>query len=167
MLSRYASSPTVSVGKLLTFRVTKRALVSVKPATSKDGALGVHYRMALLELSVSTGLTMEQYRKKLDQNLAQTQAQLESLRQSEGLFSPSASTIPMSPPFEGAPSAISTNEEGSEAEGEEGSENGHTLSYSTQSHTGSTWSNSDSGKRNLPYRILRRLIPASMGRTGV
>jgi len=143
------------------------ALVSVKPAAAKDGALGVHYRMALLELSVSTGLTMEQYRKKLDQNLAQTQAQLRSLRQSEGLLSPSTSTIPMNPPFKGIPKAISTIEEGSEAEGEGNSANSHTLSYSTQSHTGSTRSNSDSGKRSLPYRIFRRLIPASMGRKEV
>ncbi|KAH8983375.1 hypothetical protein EDB92DRAFT_1951659 [Lactarius akahatsu] len=53
-------------------------LESIKSATAKDGALRDQHRMALLELSVSTGLTMEQYRKKLDQNLAQTQTRLDS-----------------------------------------------------------------------------------------
>ena len=122
--------------------------------------------MALLELSVSTGLTMEQYRKKLDQNLAQTQAQLNSLGQSKGLLSPPTTALPMILPFKGAPKAVSTIEEVSEAEGEGSSANGHTLSHavSAQSHAGSTRSNSDSGKRSLPRRILRRLIPSSMGR---
>jgi hypothetical protein len=152
--------------------VTKGALVSVKPSAAKDGALGDHYRMGLLHLSVSTGLTMEQYRKKLDQNLAQTQAQLSSLRQSEGLLTPSSSTIPMTLPFMRSPTTIPTIEEGSdssEAEGEGSSlgssTNGHTLGHSsTHSHTGSVRSNSDSGKGSLSRRILRRLIPSSMGR---
>jgi hypothetical protein len=137
------------------------ALVPVKPTAAKDGALEDHYRMALLQLSVSSGLTMELYRKKLEQNLTRTQAQLNSLRQSEGLLSPS-----MILPFKGAPKAISTIEEGSEAEVEGSSANGHTLTHSSQSHAGSSRSNSDSGtrKRSLPRRILRRLIPSSVGR---
>jgi hypothetical protein len=137
------------------------ALTSVKPAAAKDGALEGHHRMALLELSVSTGLTMEQYRKKLEHNLARTLTQLNSLKHSEGLLSPSTIL-----PFKGAPKVISTIEEGSEAEVEGSSANGHTLTHSSQSHAGSSGSNSDSGtrKRNLPRRILRRLISSSMGR---
>ena len=138
----------------------------MKPGASKDGALGDHYRMALLELSVSTGLTMEQYRKTLDQKLAQTVAQLNTLEQSKGLLSPSTGVRPMILPFKGAPKAVSTIEEGSEAEGEGSSQNGHALSYaiSAQSHPSSARSNSDGGKRSLPRRILRRLIPSSKGR---
>ena len=164
MPSRYASNPVVRVGKLLTIYATKGALVSVKPAAAKDGALGDHYRMALLELSVSTGLTMELYRKKLEQNLARNEAQLHSLRQSEGLLSPPTSTTPMLLPFKGAPKAISTIEEGSEAEGEGSSTSGHTQTHSSQSHAWSARSNSDSGKRSLSRRILHRLIPSTMGR---
>ncbi|KAF8257977.1 hypothetical protein EI94DRAFT_1756263, partial [Lactarius quietus] len=140
------------------------ALLSVKPAATRGGALGDHYRTGLLHLSVSTGLTMEQYRKKLDQNLAQTQVQLSSLRQSEGLLSPSSSAIPMSLPFKGAPKAISTSKAASTIE-EGSSANGHTLGHSsTQSHASSARSKSDSGKGSLPRRILRRIIPSSMGR---
>ncbi|KAI9430814.1 hypothetical protein H4582DRAFT_2014085 [Lactarius indigo] len=137
------------------------ALDSTKSATAKDGALQDHHRMALLELSVSTGLTMEQYRKKLDQNLAQTQTRLNSfLGQTEGLLPRPTSTIN---PHQGA---ISTIEEGSEAEGEGSSANGHVQSHSTLSH--STQSHSDSGKRtnSLPRRILRHILPSSMGKKG-
>lgn len=119
--------------------------------------------MALLELSVSTGLTMELYRKKLEQNLAHNQAQLNSLRQSEGLLSPPTTATPMLLPYKGVPKAISTIEEGSEAEGEGSSSNGHTQTHSSQSHAGSARS-SDSGKRSLSRRILHRLIPSSMAR---
>ncbi len=128
-------------------------MIKIKPAAAKDGALRDHYHMALLELSVSAGLTMEQYRKKLDQNLAQTQAQLKSLGQPEGLLSPSTSVIPMILQYKGVPQAISTIEEGSETEGEGGPASGHTRS--------------DSGKRSLPRRILRHLIASSMGRKEV
>jgi hypothetical protein len=161
MPSRYASNLVVRAEKLLTIYATKGALTSVKPAAAKDGALEGHHRMALLELSVSTGLTMEQYRKKLEHNLARTLTQLNSLKHSEGLLSPSTIL-----PFKGAPKVISTIEEGSEAEVEGSSANGHTLTHSSQSHAGSSGSNSDSGtrKRNLPRRILRRLISSSMGR---
>src|SRR6202453_412138 len=162
MPSRYASNPVVPVAKVLTIHVTKGALVLVKPAAVKDGALGDHHRMALLELSVSTGLTMEQYRKKLEQNLARTQAQVNRLRQSEGLLSPPRSATPMILPLEGAPKAIPTIEEGSEAEVDGSSANGHTQTQSTPSRAGSSRSNSDSGKRSLSSRILRRLIPSSM-----
>ena len=81
MLSRYFSNPIVRGGKRLTIHVTKGALatIKIKPAAAKDGVLGDHYRMAQLELSASEGLTMKQYRKKLDENLAQTEAQLNSI----------------------------------------------------------------------------------------
>jgi len=138
------------------------ALDSVKPAAAKDGVLGDHHRMALLELSVSTGLTMEQYRKKLDQNIAQTETQLNSLGQSEKLLSPPTSATLTIPPIMRAPKAISTIEEGSEAEVEGSSALDHTRSNT--SHAGSTQSNSDSGKRSLPRRILRRLKPSSKSR---
>ncbi|KAH8979940.1 hypothetical protein EDB92DRAFT_1977146 [Lactarius akahatsu] len=132
------------LGGKLTIHVIKEALrlESIKSATAKDGALRDQHRMALLELSVSTGLTMEQYRKKLDQNLAQTQTRLDSfLGQTD-------------------PGEIPTIEEGSEAEGEESSANSHAQSHSTPSH-----SHSDRGKRtnSLRRRILRRLLPSSMG----
>ena len=76
-----SSNPIVLGGKLLTIRVTKGALatIKIKPAAAKDGVLVDHYRMAQLELSTSSGLTMKQYRKKLDENLAQTEAQLNSI----------------------------------------------------------------------------------------
>jgi hypothetical protein len=134
----------------------------VKPAAAKDGALENHHRMALLELSVSTGLTMEQYRKKLDQSIAQTRTQLNSLEQSEKLLSPPTSVIPTIPSIKGVPKAISTIEEGSEAEVEGSSALEHT--WSTPSQADSTQSNSDSGKRSLPRRILRRLLPSSKSR---
>ncbi|KAH9054775.1 hypothetical protein EDB87DRAFT_1420251 [Lactarius vividus] len=145
--------------RLLTIRIMKSALntIKVKPATAKDGALRVYYRTALQELSVSTGLTIEQYRKKLDQNLAQTQAQLKSLGQPEGLLHPSTSATPVIPLYKGVPQAISTIEEDSEAEDEWNFVDSNSQSYSTESH-------SDSGKRSLPRKFLRRLIPSSMGR---
>ncbi|KAI9435455.1 hypothetical protein H4582DRAFT_1969505, partial [Lactarius indigo] len=93
--------------------------IKVKPATAKDGALRVYYRTALQELSVSTGLTIDQYRKKLDQNLVQT--------------------------------VISTIEEGSDVEDEWNFVDSDSQSHSTGSH-------SDSGKRSLPRRFLRRLF---------
>ena len=132
----------------------------MKPTAAKDGVLEDHHRMALLELSVSTGLTMEQYRKKLDQNIAQTQTQLKSLEQAEELLSPSTSVTLTVPSINGALNAISTIEEGSEAEVEGSSALDRTRS--TLSHAGSTPSNSDSGKRSLPRRILRRLLLSSM-----
>ncbi len=113
-----------------------------------------------MELSVSTGLTIEQYRKKLDQNLAQTQAQLNSLRQLEGLLSPSTSETLMSLLYKGAPQAISTIEEGSKVEDEWDFVESDSQSHSTQSQ-------SDSGGRGLPRKVLRRLIPSSMGRKEV
>ncbi|SRR6266702_4300441 len=163
MLSRYSNNPFLRGGNLLTLHVTKGALDSIKPSAVKDGVLQDHHRMALLELAVSTGLTMEQYRKKLDQNLAQTRTQSNSfLGQPEGLL-----TIPVIHPYGGAARSVSTIEEGSEAEGSGSSANGHTQSHSTQSH--STQSHSDSGKRtsSLPRRILRRLIPSSLSKKGV
>ncbi|KAF8268246.1 hypothetical protein EI94DRAFT_1728138 [Lactarius quietus] len=101
----------------------KGVLDSIKPAASKDGATRNHYRTALLGLTVSTGLTMEQYRKKLDQSLAQIQAQLSGLGQSEGLLPPPKSVMPMIPvlPDQKAPKVMPTIEEDSEAEGSESS----------------------------------------------
>ena len=162
MLSRYVRRPFERREKLLTINVIKGALGSVKPAAAKDGALGDHYRMALLELSVSSGLTMEQYRKKLDQNLAQTQTQLNNfLGKPDGLL--------LHPYGGGAAKSISTIEEGSEAEGSGSSANSHGQSHSSQSHIGSTQNNSDGGRRSLPrsLRILRRLLPSSMRRKEV
>ena len=124
--------------------VTKRALSTINP--NMGGRHGDHYRMALLELSTPTGLTIKTCRTKLNQYLAQTQAQLNNLGQFEGLQLPSTSLISM------IPQEFSTIEEGSEAEGEGSTANGHTLSYG------------DSGKNSLPRRILRRLIPSSVGR---
>jgi len=101
----------------------KGVLDSIKPAAFKDGATRNHYRTALLGLTVSTGLTMEQYRKKLDHSLAQIQAQLSGLGQSEGLLPPPKSVMPMIPvlPDQKAPKAMPTIEEDSEAEGSESS----------------------------------------------
>ncbi|KAH9034101.1 hypothetical protein EDB85DRAFT_1948889 [Lactarius pseudohatsudake] len=130
--------------------------IKVKPATAKDGALRVYYRTALQELSVSTGLTMEQYRKKLDQNLAQTQAQLNSLGQPEGLLHPSTSVAPVIPLYMVVPPTISTIDEGSEAEDE-----WNFVDSDSQSH--GARSRSDSGKRSLPRKFLRRLIPIFHG----
>lgn len=130
--------------------------IKVKPATAKGGALRVYDRTALQELSVSTGLTMEQYRKKLDQNLAQTQAQLNSLGQPEGLLHPSTSVTPVIPLYMVVPPTISTIDEGSEAEDE-----WNFVDSDSQSH--GTRNRSDSGKRSLPRKFLRRLIPIFRG----
>jgi hypothetical protein len=108
-------------------------------------------------LSVSTGLTTEQYRKRLDQDLVQTQTQLRSLLgQPEGLPPRPKRATPVIQPRKGAAYRISMIEELSEAEGEGSSVNGHTRSNSTPTH--SIQSRSDS-KRNLPRRILHRLVP--------
>ena len=82
MFSRYSSNPFGR--KLLTLHVTKGALdkIKVKPALTKDGSRGDHHRVALLELSTPTGLTMEKYRKEMDQNLAHTRARLNTLLRS-------------------------------------------------------------------------------------
>ena len=110
-------------------------------------------------LSVSTGLTMTQYRKKLNQSLARTQSQLNSsLGQPDRLLPRTKSITFMIQPVKGAAHRISTIEEGSEAEGEGNSANGHTRSHGTPTH--SIQSRSD-GKRSLPRRILRRLITLS------
>ena len=133
--------------------MTKGALnkIKIKPDPTKDGSDGDHYREALLELLTPTGLTMEKYRTELDQNLTRTRTRLNKLFLRH-------SPLPEIPPLKlthsnrRAPQAIPTIEEGSEAEGEGSSANGHTLSYN------------DGGKNSLPQRILRRLIPSSVGR---
>ena len=132
--------------------VTKRALSTINP--TMDVRHGDHYRVALLALSTPTGLTIQTYRTKLNQYLAQTQAQLNSLGQFEGLQPPSTGMISMILPHNGATQEIVT-EESSETEGEGSPTNGHTLSYG------------DSEKNSLPRRILRRLIPSSVGRKDV
>ncbi|KAH9034097.1 hypothetical protein EDB85DRAFT_1034082 [Lactarius pseudohatsudake] len=144
--------------------------IKIKPEISNNGAVQ-HHRTTLLDLSESTGLTMNQYRKKLDQDLAQIREQLNRLEVSEGAHLSAMSLISL---YE-SPKPISTIEEGPispeaieegpvcpeaieegpvcpEAEGEGGSSNGHTQSHS------------DSGKRSLPRRIWRHLIPPSVGR---
>ncbi|KAH9018937.1 hypothetical protein EDB84DRAFT_1518101 [Lactarius hengduanensis] len=134
--------------------------IKVKPPTAKDGALRVYYRTALQELSVSAGLTMEQYRQKLDQNLAQTRAQWNNWGQPEGLLRPSTSVTPVIPLYMAAPQTISTIDESSEAKDE-----WDFVDSDSQSH--GTRSRSDSKKGSLPRKFLRRLIPSSMGRRGV
>jgi len=137
----------VSVALLSILGAFERALSTINPTT--DGRHGEHYRLALLELSTPTGLTTETFRTKLNQYLAQTQAQLNSLGQSVGPYPPSTSGTYIVVSHKGATQEIVAIEESSETEGE-GSD--HTLSYS------------DSGKNSLPRRILRRLIPSSAGR---
>ena len=84
--------------------------------------------------------------KKLNQNQAQTQTE-----PPEGLISRPASI----PPVLSLSESVSAIIMGLKAEGEGNFTNGH-----TQSHSGS-------GKRSLPRRILRRLIPSSVGRKEV
>jgi len=126
--------------------------IKINLAPTEDELRGDHYRVALLELSTPTGLTIETYRTKLNQYRAQTEAQLNSLQQSEWLHPPSTSLISMILPHKEVPQEISTIEEGSEVEGEGSPANGRTSSYG------------DSGKDSLPRRILRRLIRSSVGR---
>ena len=157
---RYSSNSVVCVGKLLIIHVTKEALASLKPAAAKDGALGDHFRIALMGLSVSTGLTLGQYRRKLDQSLAQTQSPLSNLPgQPEGLLPRPKSITPVIRHCKGAVKSMSTIEEGSE--GEASSANGRNRSHSTQSHNTQSHSGKNL-KRSLPRRILRRLIPYSI-----
>ena len=99
--------------------------------------------MTLLELSTPTGLTIENYRTELDQNLAQIRARLNSHYQ---LLSRNW-----------APKEISKVEKGSETEGEGSSVNSHTVTLSC----------SDSRKNSLSRRIFRRLISSSMSRKDV
>ena len=138
-----------------------------KTAPTEDGSNGDHYRVAILELLTPTGLTMEKYRTELEQNLIQIRARLKAL------FSPSCPPQQNLPPkvtqtltgasqgtpttvqVSGASQGISTIVEVSESDGEGGPANGHTLSHN------------DSGKNSLPRRILRRLIPTSVGRKDV
>ena len=142
---------------MLTIHATKGALnsIGIKPTPTEDGSNADHYRVAVLELSTPTGLTMEKYRMELDQNLAQTRA---SLSTHYFLYSPPQAIFPPkithSLTWGVSPGRVSTMEV-SEAEGEGGSANGHTLSHN------------DSGKNSLPRRILRRLIPSSVGRKNV
>ncbi|KAH9044941.1 hypothetical protein EDB83DRAFT_2523589 [Lactarius deliciosus] len=134
---------------LSVFNAFKRTLnaIKIKPEISNNGAVQ-HHRTTLLDISESTGLTMNQYRKKLDQDLAQIREQLNRLELSEGAHLSAMSLISL---YE-SPQSISTIEEGPEAEGEGGSSNGRTQSHS------------DSGRRSLPRRVLRHPIPPSVGR---
>ena len=136
----------------IAYYVTKRALSTINP--TMDGRHGDHYRVALLELSTPTGLTIQTYRTKLNQYFAQTQAQLNSLGQFEGLRSPSTGMISLIVPHKGGTQEVVTIEEISETEVDGSTANGYTL-------------NGDSGKNSLPRRILRRLIPSSVGRKDV
>ena len=128
----------------MTIQVTKWALNSfgITPAPSNDRAYGDHFRVALLELSTPTGLTMEKYRTELDEILAQNQIELDFWLRSTG-HSPSTSVISVILPHKDAPQTISTIEEVSEAEGEGSSANGHTFNYG------------DGGKNSLRRRIFR------------
>ena len=113
--------------------------------------------MALLELSTSTGLTMEKYHKKLRQNLARTLARLNSILAFKELPPlPSTSVAPKVPPHKIASQEIPMIEEVSEPEGDGSSAGGYTQSYSSQVHY--------DRKISLPTRIFRRLIPSSVGR---
>ncbi|KAI9447311.1 hypothetical protein BJY52DRAFT_359288 [Lactarius psammicola] len=55
------------------------ALNVAKPPAASDGALRERHRQVLLKLSMSKGITMDQYRKELDQKLFQAQARLSGL----------------------------------------------------------------------------------------
>ncbi|KAF8266703.1 hypothetical protein EI94DRAFT_1732492 [Lactarius quietus] len=113
---------------------------NIKLAAAKNKVL--RESQAQPQFLVSAGPTIRQFRKKLDQKLAQIQAQLNNFKQPEALLSPSAP-------------AISTIEEVSEVDGGESFAKSYAWSHSTLSH-------SHSGKRSLPRRILRRLIPSSI-----
>jgi len=63
----------------------KGVLNAIRPPDVGDGDIRGHARQVLHEISTSTGLTMDQYRKVLSQKLMQTQAQLESFPQQFGL----------------------------------------------------------------------------------
>ena len=98
---------------------------------------------------------MTQYRKRLYQSLAQTQTQMNSLLgQPERPLLRQKSITFLIQPHKGAAHRISTIEEGSEAEGEGSSANGHTRSHSTP-----TIQSRGDVKRSLPRRILCRLMP--------
>ena len=137
--------------------MTKGALnkIKTKPDPTKDGSDGDHYRVSILELSTPTGLTMEKYRTELDQNLTQTRARLNTPFPCPQAILPPKITHSLRRTSQEIPMI----EEGSEAEGEGSSANGHTLSH--------TDSGKDSGKDSLPRRILRRLIPSSAGKKDV
>jgi hypothetical protein len=104
-------------------------------------------------------ITMEQYRKNLDQNVTQTQTELNSflpVGKPEGLLLCSTSTTPVDHRYEEAAQSKLMIEDCSEAEGK-GSFRDETQSYDTPSQ-------SDNGNsKNKLSRYLRRLIPSSMG----
>ena len=54
-------------------------LNAIRPPDVGDGNIQGHARRVLHEISTSTGLTIDQYRKPLSQKLTQTEAQLESI----------------------------------------------------------------------------------------
>lgn len=58
--------------------MTQGALNAIKLPAISDGDFHDHGRQVLRKLSISTGLTIDQYRKVLSQKLTQTQAQLKS-----------------------------------------------------------------------------------------
>ena len=125
---------------LLIIQVTKDALnsIKIKPALTEAGSHEDHYRVTLLELSTPMGLTMEKYRTELDQNPTQIRGRLNSHYQ---LLLRNWT-----------PQDVSKVEEVSEAEIEGSSVNGHSLSCG------------DSEKDSLSRRIIRRIMPSSVGR---
>ena len=145
ILSRYLSNPLERCITLLTAIKGALNTIKIKPARTRDGSHGDHYRAALLELSTPTGLTIEKYRTVLDQNIAQI-LEYDSVDEYDGWYPPSTSEMFLPPK---GPQVVSTIEESSEDEGGGSPANGQTLSYS------------NSRKNSLSRRIFRRLMPSS------
>ncbi|KAH8987273.1 hypothetical protein EDB92DRAFT_1876140 [Lactarius akahatsu] len=142
---------------LIRFTCVLRALCYVMDAF--EGALNVieppdvgdrdsrgHGREVLQKISISTGLTMDQYRKVLSQKLTQTQAQLNSFpQQIEGLLPP---PIPIIRPQRGTQQTISTIDESLEAEDDGTPVNSHARMLSEKE------------MRSVPGKFLRRFLPS-------
>ncbi|KAI0297834.1 hypothetical protein B0F90DRAFT_1736884 [Multifurca ochricompacta] len=92
------------------------------PGASEESSLRDYYQSVLLQFAAPTGLTVEEYRKRLGQELAQAHDQLNGfLRQgpsapTRAILSPfrSETPPPVLHPYMGVPHEISTIEEGSE-----------------------------------------------------
>jgi hypothetical protein len=65
--------------------VMQAVLDAIRPPSVDGRDIRGHGRQVLHKISISAGLTMDQYRKELSQKLSQTQAQLESFPKQFGL----------------------------------------------------------------------------------
>ncbi|KAI9435449.1 hypothetical protein H4582DRAFT_2079555 [Lactarius indigo] len=122
------------------------ALDTIDPPDVSDGDTRGHGRKVLRKISISTGLTMDQYRKVLSQKLMQTQAQLNSFPQQIGGLLPPP--MPMSRPQRVAQQTISTIDEGLEAEDGGISVNRHIRTLGEKE------------MRSVPGKFLRRFLPS-------